>query len=117
MPDLFVNSLIILLVVVDPVGIAPIFAALTQGESPDGRRRAAIRGTLIAGAILVIFVLIGDTLLNALGIGMPAFQIAGGLLLFLLAVDMVFARPSGARSPTAREQKEAGAKKDTPAFL
>ena len=116
MPELFVDSLIIMLVVVDPVGIAPIFAALTHGESPDVRRRTAIRGTLIAGAILVVFALAGDTLLNALGIGMPAFQIAGGLLLFLLAVDMVFARPSGVRSPTAREQKEAEAKKDISVF-
>src|SRR3990167_5308425 len=116
MPELFVDSLIIMLVVVDPVGIAPIFAALTHGEPPDVRRRTAIRGTLIAGAILVIFVLIGDTLLNALGIGMPAFQIAGGLLLFLLAVDMVFARHSGLRSTTDREQREAEAKKDISVF-
>src|SRR3990167_8718098 len=116
MPELFVDSLIIMLVVVDPVGIAPIFAALTHGEPPDVRRRTAIRGTLIAGAILVIFVLIGDTLLNALGIGMPAFQIAGGLLLFLLAVEMVFARHSGLRSTTDREQKEAEHKKDISVF-
>lgn len=114
--DLFVDSLIIMLVVVDPVGIAPIFAVLTQGETPAVKRRLAIRSTLIAGAILVIFVLAGDGLLNALGIGMPAFQIAGGLLLFLLAVDMVFARPSGVRSPTAREQREAETKKDISVF-
>jgi len=114
--DLFVDSLIIMFVVVDPVGLAPIFAALTQGESPAAKRRLAIRGTLIAGAILLIFVLVGDSLLNALGIGMPAFQIAGGLLLFLLAVDMVFARPSGMRSTTEREHREAEAKKDISVF-
>ncbi len=114
--DLFVDSLIIMLVVVDPIGIAPIFAALTQGETPAVKRRLAIRSTLIAGIILVVFVLVGDSLLNALGIGMPAFQIAGGLLLFLLAVDMVFARPSGLRYPTAREQREAETKKDISVF-
>ncbi|MHB8743483.1 MAG: MarC family protein [Sulfuricaulis sp.] len=114
--DLFVNSLIIMLVVVDPVGIAPIFAALTQDETPAAKRRLAIRGTLIAGIILVVFVLVGDRLLLTLGIGMPAFQIAGGLLLFLLAVDMVFARSSGVRSPTAREQREAETKKDISVF-
>ena len=116
MYDLFVDSLIVLLVVVDPLGIAPIFAALTHGDSPADKRRTAIRGTFIAGAILVVFVLAGDTLLNALGIGMPAFQIAGGLLLFLLAVDMVFARQSGIRSTTEREQREAATKKDISVF-
>lgn len=116
MYDLLVDSLIILLVVVDPLGIAPIFVALTHGDSPADKRRTAIRGTFIAGAILVVFVLAGDTLLNALGIGMPAFQIAGGLLLFLLAVDMVFARQSGIRSTTEREQREAATKKDISVF-
>lgn len=116
MYDLFVDSLIIMLVVVDPVGLAPVFAALTHGESTAAKRRIAIRGTSMAGAIFVIFVLVGDTLLNALGIGMPAFQIAGGLLLFLLAVDMVFARHSGLRSTTDREQREAESKKDISVF-
>jgi multiple antibiotic resistance protein len=114
--DLFVDSLIIMLVVVDPVGIAPLFVALTQGESEASRRRTAFRGTLIAGGILVVFVLVGDSLLNALGIGMPAFQIAGGALLFLLAVEMVFARHSGVRSTTAREQREAETRKDISVF-
>ncbi len=116
MLDLFIDSLIVMFVVVDPVGLAPMFAALTQGESPAAKRRLAIRGTFIAGTILVIFVLAGDSLLSALGIGMPAFQISGGLLLFLLAVDMVFARQSGLRSTTEREQREAEAKKDISVF-
>ncbi len=114
--ELFVDSLIILLVVVDPLGIAPLFMALTQGETLAARRRIALRGTLIAGGILVTFALAGDALLRALGIGMPAFQIAGGLLLFLLAVEMVFARHSGVRSTTEREQREAQTKKDISVF-
>lgn len=107
---------VILFVVVDPVGLAPIFAALTQGGTAEYRRRMALRGTSIAAAILVVFAFVGDGLLRALGIGMPAFQIAGGMLLFLLAVDMVFARQSGIRSTTAREQIEAEQKKDVSVF-
>jgi len=116
MSDLFLDSLIIMLVVVDPIGLTPIFAALTHGESAAARRKMAVRGTLIAAVILVVFALAGDRLLRLLGIGMPAFQIAGGVLLFLLAVDMVFARHSGLRSTTEREQKEAEAKKDISVF-
>ena len=116
MSDLFLDFLIIMLVVVDPVGLTPIFAALTQGESAPARRKMAVRGTLIAAVILVVFVLAGDHLLRLLGIGMPAFQIAGGVLLFLLAVDMVFARHSGLRSTTEREQKEAETRKDISVF-
>jgi multiple antibiotic resistance protein len=114
--NLFVDSLIILLVVVDPVAVAPLFVALTHGESAATKRRIAIRGTSIAGGILVVFALAGGMLLDALGIGMPAFQIAGGALLFLLAVDMVFARHSGLRSTTEREQREAETKKDISVF-
>lgn len=114
--DLFLDTLIIMFVVIDPLGIAPVFAALTHGESLAVKRRIAVRGTLIAGGILLVFVLAGDTLLRALGIGMPAFQISGGLLLFLLAVDMVFARHSGLRSTTEREQNEAKTKKDISVF-
>lgn len=116
MLGLFLDSLIIMLVVIDPVAVAPVFAALTQGESAAAKRRAAIRGTSIAGIILVVFALAGGALLDALGIGMPAFQIAGGALLFLLAVDMVFARHSGLRSTTEREQREAETKKDISVF-
>jgi len=114
--DLFLDTLIIMFVVIDPLGIAPVFAALTHGEALAVKRRTAIRGTLIAGGILLVFVLAGDTLLRALGIGMPAFQISGGVLLFLLAVDMVFARHSGLRSTTEREQNEAKTKKDISVF-
>jgi multiple antibiotic resistance protein len=116
MLDLFLDSLIVMLVVVDPIGLTPIFAALTHGESAAARRKMALRGTLIAAVILVVFALTGDRLLRLLGIGMPAFQIAGGVLLFLLAVDMVFARHSGLRSTTEREQKEAETKKDISVF-
>ncbi|TAM43781.1 MAG: MarC family protein [Gammaproteobacteria bacterium] len=116
MNELLLDSFILLFVVVDPIGLAPLFAALTQDATPLQRRRIAVRGVLIAGGILLVFVILGDALLRALGIGLAAFQIAGGVLLFLLAVDMLFARHSGLRSTTEREQKEAERKKDISVF-
>ena len=116
MIELLFDTFIILFVVVDPIGLAPMFAALTRDDTPRQRRRLALRGVLIAGCILVTFVIVGDALLRALGIGVPAFQIAGGVLLFLLAVDMLFARHSGLRSTTEREQREAQHRKDISVF-
>lgn len=104
--DFVFNSFVTLLVVLDPPGLAPIFAALTRGYSAKRKREAAIRGTAIGAGILLIFALIGDGLLGALGISLDAFRIAGGILLFILALDMVFASPGGLRGRTAREQEE-----------
>ena len=100
------NAFVTLFVVVDPLGLAPIFAALTRGFCEKEKRESAIRGTLLGALILLLFALAGDVLLEALGIGLPAFRIAGGLLLFLLSLDMVFARPSGMRATSVREQEE-----------
>ncbi len=114
--DGILKALVTLLVVVDPIGLAPLFAALTYGGSPSYCRRMAVRGTAIAALILVIFMFAGQALLRILGIGLPAFRIAGGALLFLLAIDMVFARQSGLRSTTEREQEEAGQRNDISVF-
>jgi multiple antibiotic resistance protein len=103
--ELVFNSFVTLLVVVDPLGLAPIFAALTRGYPEKRKREAAIRGTMLGAVILLIFALVGDALLGALGIGLPAFRTAGGILLFLLALDMIFASPAGLRSRTVREQE------------
>ncbi len=110
------NMFIVLLVVVDPVGVTPVFGALTRGGGDMYRRRMAVKGTLLAAGILLIFALIGDWLLSTLGITLPAFKIAGGMLLFLIAIDMVFARQSGGRSATGREQEEARHKEDISVF-
>ena len=114
--ELLLDTFLVLFVVIDPIGLAPMFAALTQGESDSWRRRMAWRGTALAGIVLIVFALLGSGLLAALNIGLPAFRIAGGVLLLLLAVDMVFARHSGVRAPTLREQAEAEHKKDISVF-
>jgi multiple antibiotic resistance protein len=116
MLDLVFNTFVILIVVIDPVGLAPMFVGLTQGGSVDYRRRMAVKGTMIAGLILILFVLGGTGVLRVLGIGLPAFRIAGGLLLMLLAIDMVFAWHSGLRSTTSEEQREAEHRADISVF-
>ncbi|HSK38630.1 MAG TPA: MarC family protein [Arenibaculum sp.] len=116
MMDLVVTSAIALLVTIDPIGVGPIFAALTHGADPAHRRLMAIKGTLIGALILFVFAFGGEFLLRALGIGFPAFRIAGGILLLLLAIDMVFARPSGLRSTTDSEREEATHRQDISVF-
>lgn len=116
MTDVLVSAFIILLVVVDPIGVAPIFGALVQGGSDAYKRRMAVQGTVLAATILALFGVVGAQLLALLGIGLPAFRIAGGLLLLLLAIDMVFARHSGLRSTTVREQQEAETRQDISVF-
>ncbi|MBJ2152603.1 MarC family protein [Paracoccus sp. IB05] len=81
-----------LFVVIDPPGLVPLFIALTQGMDPGHRRAMARRACLIAAALLLIFGLFGEVILNFIGISMPAFRIAGGILLFLTALDMLFER-------------------------
>jgi multiple antibiotic resistance protein len=112
MLELAFYSLVTLLVVVDPLGLAPIFAALTRGYSEKRKREAAIRGTVI----LLVFALAGDVLLEALGISIPAFRIAGGILLFLLVLDRTFASPSELRSKTVRQQEEDSYEHDISVF-
>ena len=88
--DYLISALVTLLVVVDPVGLAPTFLAVTHGLPPKTRNLIALRACIIAGAILAGTALVGDWLLRQLGIGVPAFRIAGGLLLFGIASEMVF---------------------------
>lgn len=116
MMEFAVNAFVILFVVIDPVGIAPMFCALTSKDSEAERMRTALKGVSIAGAVLVLFTLTGDRLLGYLTIDTASFGIAGGLLLFLLAIDMVLVRDSGLRSTTIREQAEAQTRTDISVF-
>lgn len=114
--DLLLHTFVTLFIVLDPIGLAPMFLALTPGDNAASQRRMAVRGTAVASLILLVFFFTGDGLLRILGIGLPAFRIAGGILLFLLAIEMIFARQSGLRSTTAREQHEAEHKSDISIF-
>ncbi len=96
-----------LFVIVDPIGLAPIFVALTQGMNARERRRIGLRAVVISAIVLAVFALFGDGLLRAIGISMPAFQIAGGVLLFLTALDMLFQRRT-----ERREEQGANAEED-----
>lgn len=101
---------------VGPLDVAMIYAALTVNQKPPARVRMALRGTLTAGAILLVFALFGETLLTMLGISLAALRTAGGILLLLIAVDLVFARTSGATSTTEDETREAAARLDISVF-
>lgn len=101
---------------VGPIDLAALYPAITP-RATDARRRAmAVKGTLIAAAILLVMVVFGNEALRWLGITLPALRIAGGILLLLMAIDMVFARPSGATSTTADETAEAELKADVSVF-
>jgi multiple antibiotic resistance protein len=102
--EFLISALVTLLVVVDPVGIAPAFLAVTDGLSPHQRRTVALRAALIAAAILIGTAIGGDWLLRQLGITLPAFRIAGGLLLFAIAFEMVFGLRLAREAMSAAEQ-------------
>lgn len=92
MLDYFISAAVTLFVVVDPLGLAPVFLAVTEGFLAAERRLVAWRASFIALAILIVFGLVGAPLLGALGISLPAFRIAGGLLLFVISYEMIFSR-------------------------
>ena len=101
---------------IGPIDVAAMFAALTASATPKQRQIIALKGTLIAGGILLAFALIGDHLLETLSISLAALRTAGGILLLLIAIDMVFARSSGGTSTTADETEEAAGKADISVF-
>ena len=99
-----INSFMTLFVIIDPVGNTPIFLALTAGLAAAERRRIAMRGVLVGAGILTLFALAGDAVLAFVGISMPAFRVAGGILLFLTAVDMLFEKRTERREKRAEEE-------------
>jgi multiple antibiotic resistance protein len=101
--ELFVSSLITFFVVIDPPGCAPIYAGLTAGATPAHTRSMAIRAVLVSAVILLVFALFGHDILNALGISLDSFRIAGGIMLFLIALEMVFEKRTQRREDRAQK--------------
>ncbi len=101
---------------IGPPDVAVLFAGLTAHASPAERRRTAIRGTLIAGGILLAFAAFGQSILHMFGISLAALRASGGILLLLIAIDLVFARHSGATSTTDEENIEAKTRTDISVF-
>jgi len=112
----YLSNFITLFSVVDPIGVAWLFAAMTHGTAREEQRKMALTATFLASIILLVFFFSGTRLLDWFGITIPAFRIAGGVLLFMLAIEMVFARQSGLRSTTRGERDEATQKQDISVF-
>ncbi|SNS60074.1 multiple antibiotic resistance protein [Sphingomonas laterariae] len=105
MIELFVSAFVTFFVVIDPPGCAPIFASLTSGAAPAHRRAMAIRAVGVAAIILLVFALFGEDFLRALGVSLDAFRIAGGIMLFLIALEMVFEKRTQRREDRAEKVK------------
>ena len=101
--DFLITAFVTLFVVIDPIGLTPLFVALTPGADAAHRRAIGLRAALIALALLAAFAVFGEALLGFVGISMPAFRIAGGILLFLTALDMLFQRRQQRREDQAEQ--------------
>lgn len=111
-----ITSFATLFVIIDPIGLLPIFIALTPGMSTAQRRAIAFRASIVAFMILALFAFFGEAVLGFIGISMPAFRIAGGALLFLTALDMLFERRTKRREDQAHENEEYDSSSDPSVF-
>ena len=98
MADELLKFFVLFFVIVEPISLVPLFAAMTDGADESFRRRMALRAVLIAGTVFALFAIGGAWFLETMGISVAAFRIAGGIMLFLIALEMVFARESGTRT-------------------
>lgn len=116
MQELFLSAFVTLFLVIDPPGCAPIYAGLVSGATPAQARSMAVKACLIATAILVVFALFGEALLGALHIELDAFRIAGGIMLFFIALDMVFEKRTERREQRAEKVKATPEVEDVSVF-
>ena len=115
MVEQLIKFFVVFFVVVEPISLIPLFAGLTEGASDSYKKLMACKASAIALGICILFALAGAKFLQLMGISLNSFRIAGGTLLFLIALEMVFARPSGTRS-TAPEQEESKRREDISVF-
>ena len=116
MIELFISSLITFFVVIDPPGCAPIYAGLSAGASASHKRSMAVRAVFVAACILLVFAVFGEDLLHGLGINLASFRIAGGIMLFLIALEMVFERRTQRREDRAAKVAETPEVEDVSIF-
>src|SRR5690606_20743347 len=116
MMELFVSAFVTLFVVIDPPGCAPIYASMTTGASAQQRRSMAIRAVAISAAILLLFGLWGKQLLGVLGVELYSFRIAGGIMLFMIALEMVFEKRTQRREDRAQKIRETPEVEDVSVF-
>ena len=106
MIELFISTFVTFFVVIDPPGCAPIFASLTSGAPPSHRRSMAVRSVIVAASLLFAFAIFGEAFLGALGVSLDAFRIAGGIMLFMIALEMVFEKRTERRENRAQDVKD-----------
>lgn len=116
MLELFVSSFVTFFVVIDPPGCAPIFAGLTAGATSAHRRAMAVRAVIVSAIILLVFALMGEPLLHGLGIELASFRIAGGIMLFLIALEMVFEKRTQRREDRAAKVQATSEVEDVSIF-
>ncbi|NCX92089.1 MAG: MarC family protein [Rhodobacteraceae bacterium] len=102
--EFLLTSFVTLFIIIDPIGLTPIFIAITQGMDDSLRRKVALRSVLVSAFVISLFIVGGETVLGFIGISMPAFRIAGGILLFLTALDMLFQRRSKRRENQTEQE-------------
>ncbi len=101
--ETLLTTFVTLFVIIDPIGLAPLFVSLTRGMDAKSRSSVALRAIGISFFLLALFGIVGEKLLDAIGIGIPAFRISGGMLLFLISVDMLFEKRSERREKRSEE--------------
>lgn len=116
MPDLFVSAFVTLFVVIDPLGVSPVFASLTAHAERRRARAMALRAVVISALILIGFAVVGEQFLAALGIELDSFSIAGGVMLFLIALEMIFEQRTRRRDEQVDKLRAAPVVEDVSVF-